>query len=66
MSIPLDVFGSRRQQGETSPPLMDVKPENLMMAAAEMHRMGRFEDLKATTSAKTQPPLQSGRGRFRG
>lgn len=66
MSIPLDVFGSRRQAGETSSPLMDVKPENLMMAAAEMHRMGRFEDLKATPSAKTQPPLQSGRGRLRG
>lgn len=65
MSIPLDVFGSRRQQGETSNPLTDIKPENWLMAAAEMHRMGRFEDLKATPSAKTQPPLQAQRGRLR-
>lgn len=65
MSIPLDVFGSRRQQGETSSPLMDVKPENLMMAAAEMHRMGRFEDLKATPSAKTPPPLQGQRSKLK-
>lgn len=65
MSIPLDVFGSRRQQGETSNPLAEIKPENWMMAAAEMHRLGRFEDLKATPSAKTQPPLQAQRGKFK-
>lgn len=66
MAIPLDVFGSRRQQGEVTSPLMEVKPENLMMAAAEMHRMGRFEDLKGAPSGKTQAPLQAQRGRLRG
>lgn len=66
MAIPLDVFGSRRQQGEIASPMMDVKPENLMMAAAEMHRMGRFEALKAEHEAKVPNAIAGQRGRLRG
>lgn len=65
MAIPLDVFGDRRQQGSTSP-MLDIKPENLMMAAAEMHRMGRFEALKAEHEAKVPNAIAGQRGRLRG
>lgn len=66
MAIPLDVFGDRRTQGIGTSPLMDVKPENLMMAAAEMHRMGRFEDLKAEHGAKAPNALAAQRSKLHG
>lgn len=66
MPIPLDVFGDRRSQGESQSPMLDVKPENLMMAAAEMHRMGRFEALKPQPQGKAPTPLPAPRGKLRG
>lgn len=66
MSIPIDIFGDRRSQGAGTSPLNDVKPENLMMAAAEMHRMGRFEDLKAQPQGKVPNAIAGQRGKLRG
>lgn len=63
MAIPLDVFGDRRQQGTGTSPMMDVKPENLLMAAAEMHRMGRFEDLKPAPQGKVPAPIAGQRSK---
>lgn len=65
MSIPIDIFGDRRSQGAGTSPLNDVKPENLMMAAAEMHRMGRFEDLKAPPTGKVTSPLAGQRSKLK-
>ncbi len=65
MAIPLDVFGDRRQAGSTSP-MLDVKPENLLMAAAEMHRLGRFEDLKAAPEGKVPNAIAGQRSKLRG
>lgn len=66
MPIPLDVFGDRRSAGESQSPMLDVKPENLMMAAAEMHRMGRFEALKPAPSGTAPTPMSHTRGKLRG
>lgn len=65
MPIPLDVFGDRRSAGESQSPMLDVKPENIMMAAAEMHRMGRFETLKPAPQGKAPTPLPVQRGKLK-
>lgn len=65
MAIPLDVFGDRRSQGAGTSLLNDVKPENLMMAAAEMHRMGRFEDLKPAPTGKVPNAVAGQRSKLK-